>query len=108
MTSIKINIGGASISVKIDPVSEATPLNPRVISDLGGFLAMMGKAEICSKSLEYSLCLAAFLEEVDSYLGDSRLADQLDDFVERTLPDTVKRDLETLGRRSRKTRRETR
>jgi len=106
MSSMKSNFGGASILVKIRPISETTPSNPRVAPDIQSFLSMMEKASICGKDLEFSQCLSSFLEEVDQYLDDGRLAkdepmdsetvEEMEKFMNEHLPGRVKRNLRKL------------
>ena len=107
MSTIKNIIGGASISVEIQSASSTIPCNPRIAPDIQAFLSMMEKAELCRKDLEFSRCLAAFLEEVDNYLDDDRLGrdeptdpaivEEMEKFMNKHLPRGVRENLKKLG-----------
>jgi hypothetical protein len=108
MSTIMNNIGGASISVKILPISKTTPPNPHVASDIQAFLSMMEKASFCGKDLQFSKCLESFLEEIDVYLDDGRMRDdfpeliddsvvsEMEEFMNEHLPEKVKKNLKKL------------
>ena len=108
-------IGGASVSVEIQPISEDAPTNPRLAADIQSFLSMLEKADFCGKDLQFSTCLAGFLDEVDNYLDDNRLRTalelgedlpmdegtvrEMEEFMDNHLPASVRRNLKKLGRK---------
>ena len=106
MSSIESSFGGASISVKIRPISKTTPPNPRVAPDIQSFLSMMEKASFCGRDLEFSKCLASFVEEIDEYLDDGRMVREesidpetvleMEEFMNEHLPAHVKKNLKKL------------
>ncbi len=106
MLSTKHTFGAASISIEIHPISKTTPTNPRLAPDIESFLSMMQKASFCGKDHEFSRCLSSFLEEVDEYLDNGRIAEEpmdaevvgeMEEFMNEHLPESVKRNLKRLG-----------
>ena len=68
---------------------------------------MMEKASFCGKDLEFSKCLSSFLEEIDQYLDDGRLSEdvpmdtetieEMEEFMDEHLPAHVKRNLKKMN-----------
>jgi len=107
MISMENTIGGASISVKIHPISEATPLNPKLAPDIESFLSLMQKASFCGAEESFSRCLASFLEEMDNYFDnkrierddpmDSEIVEEMEDFMNEHLDSKILKNLKKLG-----------
>lgn len=105
MSTIEHTSGGASISVRIRPISKTTPVRPGLAGDIADFLSIQEKASFCGKDLEFSRCLASFLEEIDTYLDDGRMAEEpmdpeiigeMEDFMNEHLPVSVRKNLKKL------------
>lgn len=68
---------------------------------------MMEKVSFCGKDEEFSRCLTSFLEEIDTYLDDGRLqqdlpmdeeiVQEMEEFMNERLPENVRRNLKKLG-----------
>jgi hypothetical protein len=103
MSFIQHSFGGASISVKILPISTTTPVNPRVSSDIATFLSLAEKASFLGADESFSRCLASFVEEFDIYLDDRRLSKdddivgEMEEFMNQHLSPEVRRNLKKLG-----------
>lgn len=109
MISTEHILGNSTVSVKISPISETTPINPRLAPSIEGFLAMMQKASFCNQDEDFRGCLNAFLEEVDIYLDDGRLGradsevvdeavdEEIESFVNDHLPASMRAQLKRLG-----------
>lgn len=108
MTTAKYTIVGAQVSLDIQPMNEGQPVDPKLVADLTGFLAVMEKAGIYQQGHVFSRVLATFLEEVDGFLDDQRarqepdLTEEGDEFVEEHLPPGVKANLRKVGEYFRK------
>jgi hypothetical protein len=107
MSTTTHNIGGASISVEIRPISKTTPPNPRVAPNIASFLTMMEKASFCGRDADFSKCLVSFLEEIDQYLDDGRMprdlpmddytVGEMEEFMDDHLPASLRKQLKKLG-----------
>ena len=72
-SDIRIYFGGAEVEVSISRILPQEPVATHVASDIQRFLSVMQKAHYQGKDVQFSLCLAAMVEEVDAYLDDERL-----------------------------------
>ena len=110
MITTEHTFGGASISIKIVPISEMTPMNPKLAPDVESFLSMMQKASFCGQDENFSKLLGAFLEEMDMYLDDGRMARadeelpmdeatvaEMEEFMNEHLPAEVLKSLKKIG-----------
>jgi hypothetical protein len=107
MISIEHTIGGASISTKIRPLSEETPINSQLAPNIESFLSMMQKASFCGMEESFGRCLASFLEEMDIYLDDKRISrddpmdtdivGEMEEFMNEHLGPKIRKDLKKLG-----------
>ena len=69
--------GGALIDTSVTPVSPETPPDPAVTMVLAAFLAMMNKAYTTGREAQFQVILEICLEEINSYLDDKRIQEEL-------------------------------
>jgi hypothetical protein len=106
MITTKHCIGSTLVSIKTSVASPELEFDGRVANDLSKLLDMMERASTYNREREFSLCLNAFIDEINQYLGDGNSDGEPSqsevDFVNQHLPEEVKKAMEDIQNMNKK------